>query len=194
MNRQLKVNFVGTQKPCYYAHSNQGPSTKNECYSLRQLDDPVYDEASSTQPNYSSLGPTYDMVAANDEVTNGYDYIQQPQGTNNTQQFKAANCTSVKMEGSENDFFDAEQHTYAVVNANKKKKKMSSSAADSEGHTADVHNTPRNPTTVRDEARKNEDDFYDAEEHTYSAVNVKQKKRGNEKKAMNGEGERGEDY
>ena len=28
---------------------------KNEYYSLRQLDDPVYDEATSTQPDYVQL-------------------------------------------------------------------------------------------------------------------------------------------
>ena len=137
------------------------------------------------------------MEAENNEATSSNDYIQQPQGTNNTQRFKAANCTPVRREASENDFFDAEQHTYAVVNVNKKKrakKKMSSSAADNEEHTADVQETPANPTPVRDEASNEGDDFYDAEEHTYSAVNVKQKKRGNEKTTMNGEGERKEDY
>ena len=184
--------------PCHYLPSNQGPSTKsNESYSLRQLDDPVYDEATSTQPNYSSLGPTYDMEAENDEVTNSYDYIEQPQSTNNTQHFKAVDHTPVRMEASENDFFDAEQHTYAVVNANKKKKskkKISSNAADNEEYTADVQDTSAIPTPVRDEASNEGDDFYDAEEHTYSVVNVKQKKRGNEKTALNGEGERGEDY
>ena len=156
----------------------------------------MYDEASSTQPNYSSLGPTYDMEAENDEVTNSYDYIQQPQDTNNTPQFKAANRTPVSMEGSENDFYDAEEHTYAVVNANKKKKskkKITNSAADNEEHTADVQETPPNPTPVRDDASKNGDDFYDAEEHTYSAVNIKQKKRGNKKAAGSGEGGREED-
>ena len=156
----------------------------------------MYDEASSTQPNYSSLGPTYDMEAENNEATHSYDYIQQPQGTNHTQQFKAANRTLVITEANENDFYNAEQHTYAVVNADKKKKtkkKISSNAADSKEYTADVQDTPPIPTPVRDEASNEGDDFYDAEEHTYSAVNVKGKKRGNEKTAMNGEGEREED-
>ena len=136
----------------------------------------MYDEASSTQPNYSSLGPTYDMEAKNDEMTINYDYIEQPQNTINTPQLSTANRTPVIMEGSENDFYDAEQHTYAVVNANKKKKskkKMSSNAADNEEYTADVQDTPAIPTPVRDEASNEGDDFYDAEEHTYSVVNVK---------------------
>ena len=88
------------------------------------------------------------------------------------------------MEASENDFFDAEQHTYAVVNANKKKKtkkKMLSSAADNDEHTADVQDTPPIPTPVRDDDSKNEDDFYDAEEHTYSTANVKQRRGGTRK-------------
>ena len=154
----------------------------------------MYDEASSTQPNYSSLGPTYDMEAANDEMTSSYDYIEQPQGTNNTPHINTANSTTAKMEANGNDFYDAEQHTYAVVNSNKKKKKMSSSVSNNEEHTADVQNTPPNHTPVRDEASNEGDDFYDAEEHTYSAVNVKRKKRGNKKTAMNGEGEKEEDY
>ena len=33
-----------------------------------------------------------------------------------------------------------------------------------------------NPTPEREEASKKGDDFYDAEEHTYSVVNVKHKK------------------
>ena len=122
----------------------------------------MYDEASSTQPNYSSLGPTYDIVAANDEMTNGYVYIKQPQDVINTSRFKAANPTPVSM--------------------------------DNEEYTTDIQNTRSNSTPVRDEARKKGDDIYDAEEHTYSVVNVKGKKRGNEKTAMNGEGEKEEDY
>ena len=35
-----------------------------------------------------------------------------------------------------------------------------------------------NPTPVRDEASKKEDDFYDAEEHNYSVVNKKKAIRG----------------
>ena len=126
-----------------------------------------------------------------------YDYIKQPQDVINTSRIEAANPTPVSMDASGNDFFDAEQHTYAVVNANKKKKtkkKISNSAADNEEYTTDIQNTRSNSTPVRDEARKKGDDFYDAEEHTYSVVNVKGKKRGNEKTAMNGEGEKEEDY
>ena len=59
-------------KHAIYAHSHQLESPalkKNKCYSLRpQLVDPVYDEPSSTQPNYSSL----DMEVANDHVVNDF--------------------------------------------------------------------------------------------------------------------------
>ena len=158
----------------------------------------MYNEASSTQPNYSSQGPTYDMEAENVEATSSYEYIyEQPQSGNNTPQFKAASRTTVRMDASGNDFYCAEEHTYAVVNANKKKKpekKVSSSAADNDEYKAEEQNTPAIPTPVRADASKNGDDFYDAEEHTYSAVNVKLKKKRNGKTAVNAEEESEEDY
>ena len=46
-------------------------------------------------------------------------------------------------------------------------------------------------TLVADKASKRGDDFYDAEQHTYSVVNVKHKKRA-KKTPEDGEGERGE--
>ena len=136
----------------------------------------MYDEASSTQPNYSSLGTTYDMEAAN-KMTHSYDYIERPQGTNNTPQFKAANRTPVRREASENDFYDTEQNTYTE----KAKKNAPSSATDDIEPTLNVQNVPLCPTPVRDDASKNGDDFYDAEEHTYSVVNTKCKKKANKK-------------
>ena len=50
-------------------------------------------------------------------------------------------------------------------------------------------------TQVLDDASKNGDDFYDAEEHTYSVV-IKSKKKANKKPSENGERERErkEDY
>ena len=47
---------------------------------------------------------------------------------------------------------------------------------------------PTDFTPVRDEASKKEDDFYDAEEHTYAVVNKKKAKKTSE----DGEGEREE--
>ena len=137
----------------------------------------MYDEASSTQPNYSSQGPSYDMKAENDKMTNGYDYIQQPQGKNSTPQFKAVIRTPEKTDASGNNFYDAEQHTYAVVNANKKKKKLWSSAADNDEYTTDLQDTPTNPKPLRDEDNKKGDNFYDAEEHTYAVVEANKKKK-----------------
>ena len=55
------------------------------------------------------------MDAVNDEMTHSYDYIEQPQGTNNIPQFKAANPTPMRMKDKETDFYDTEQHTYEVV-------------------------------------------------------------------------------
>ena len=176
-------------------YSHQCASTKkNESYSLRQLDDPVYDEASSTQPNYNSQGPTYDMDAANAQRPDSYDYIEH---TINTPHAEPANSTPAKMEDGGNDFYDAEQHTYAVVNTDMKKAKKKTPSSTEEYNIqqqANIQDAPPSFTPVEDEAKKNKDDFYDAEEHTYSAVNVKRKKKGNKETTGNVERERDKDY
>ena len=141
----------------------------------------MYDEATSTQPNYSSLGPTYDMEAANAQYSDSYDYIEH---TINTPQTEPANPTPSRMETSGNDFYDAEQHTYAVVNANKKKKRKkttSDGAIDETEATINAQDISANPTLTKEEASKNEDGFYDAEEHTYSVVKTKCKKKFDKK-------------
>ena len=130
-------------KHAIYTHSHQfeSPSLKkNGCSSLRQLDDPVYDEPSSSQPNYSSL----DMKVVNDLVVN--------------------------------DRYNTEQHTNEVVNANKMEKAKKKSDVRNQQKTM-AQEIPPNPTLVQDEASKKEDDFYDAEEHTYSVVNKKTNKK-----------------
>ena len=97
-----------------YTYSHQSPSTKeNECYSIRRLADPQYDDATFTQLNCGSINPAYHMEAVNDKMTHSYDYIEQPQGTNYTLQSN----TPVRMEASEIDFYDTEQHTYEVIDA-----------------------------------------------------------------------------
>ena len=48
-------------------------------------------------------------------------------------------------------------------------------------------------TQVLDDDSKNGDDFYDAEEHTYSVV-IKSKRKANKKSSENDKGEREEDY
>ena len=149
----------------------------------------MYDEASSTQPNYSSLGPTYDMEAENAQQPDSYNYIEH---TNSTPQAELANPTPP--EASKNDFYDAEQHTYAVVNVNKNsKKKTASSATEDPKPTVDAQDFPPCPESGINDASKKGDDFYDAEEHTYSVVNTKSKKKAN-KKPSEDEGEREEDY
>ena len=89
------------------------------------------------------------------------------------------------METSGNDFYDAEQHTYAVVNANKKKKAKiktpSSTEGDNDQQEVSTPDTPANCMPAGDVASKEGDGFYDAEEHTYSVVNVKCKKKTNKK-------------
>ena len=160
----------------------EGPSTKkNECHSLRQLDDPVYDEAA--QPNYSSL--SLDVEAVNDQSTYGYDSIKCM-----TRPRKEVANPTPRNESFENDFHDTEQHINEEVNANKKKKAQNKSDDRHQQQTS-AQETPASPTPVRNEDRKVGNDFYDAEEHTYSVVN-KQKK--SNKKLLEDEGEQKEDY
>ena len=122
----------------------------------------MYDEASSTQPNYNSQDPTYDVEAEN-EIPHNYDYIERPRGANATPQFKAANHTPVRREASENDFYNLKQLSEDIR------------------PTLNVQDIPLYSTPARDDASKNGDDFYDAEEHTYSVVNAKCKKKANKK-------------
>ena len=126
---------------------------KEESYSLRRLADPVYDEVTSTQPNYSSLGPTYGMEAENAQHSDSCDYIGH---TINTPQDEPANPIPPRMEASGNDFNDAEQHTYAVVNAKKKKKVEKKTPSSTEEYNiqqkANIQDAPPSPTPVRDEA------------------------------------------
>ena len=146
----------------------------------------MYDEASTTQPNYSSLGPTYDMEAAGHQLTNSYEH------SIDTPQAEPFNPSPPRVEASENEFYNAEQHTYAVVNANKKnksKKTASCTEGEDDQPEANTQDAPPIPTPVRDEDHKNGDDFYDAEEHTYSVVNVKHKKKACKKSSEDSSGE-----
>ena len=148
-----------------YIHSHQleGPATnKNEYYSLRQLEDPVYDDASSTQPNYT-LGP--DIEAVSNPVTNGYDSIEW--------------MTKPKKE----------QHLHDRANTREKKKAEKISNKNNKPKT-NGQESSLNPTPVRDDDNKKGDDFYDAEEHVYSVV-IKSKKKANKKLSENCERERG---
>ena len=102
-------------------------------------------------------------------------FTKHPQGATNT---------SERMETRENDFYDAKQHTYEVVNANKDEKvKNNTPSSDIDGNepTLNSCDTLDTPTLVSDEASKKEDDFFNAEKHTYSVVNAKHKKRANDK-------------
>ena len=108
--------------------SPPGTSTqKNETYSLKQLNDQVYDEATSTAPNYSSLGPGYDVVVSKRDIFDVTDHDQseasKPQAPDSP--------TPVREETSkkEDDFYDVEEHTCSVVN----KKKAKTTSEDGEG-------------------------------------------------------------
>ena len=168
---------------CSSAHRSQSPSIKRKESHSRQVDDPVYDDATPTQPNYSSLGPTYDMETTNDHGLNTYDCIK---NAINIPQAHPNNPTPVRDEdaGREDNFYDAEQHTYATVNKSSKKKKTSGNdEGDDNEQKAEAHDTPSNPIP----ASKKGDNFYEAEEHTYSVV---KKKKAKKKISEDGEGER----
>ena len=152
-----------------YIHSHQvedSSTKKNEYYSFRQLNDPVYDDASSRLPSYSSQGP--DTEAVNNQVTNGYDSVE----FTTKPKSELTNPTPKK----EPDIYDAGKRPNEVIRANKKKKTQKKS---DEGNKPKMNaqQTPPSPTTMRDEASKKEDDFYDAEEHTYSVVDKKKASR-----------------
>ena len=159
------------------SHQLEGLSTlNNEGYSLRQLDDPVYDEASSTQPNYSSQD--LDEEGVKDQVTNSIRCMTKPR--------REVTYPTPK---NENNFHDTQQHTNEVVNANKMKKAQNKSDDRNQQQT-NAQETSTNPPPVRNEASKIKKDFYDAEEHTYSVVNNKKKAN---KKPPEYEGERKDD-
>ena len=91
----------------------------------------MYDDATPTQPNYSSLGTKYDIITTNNEGLNTYDVIDPNQQNTNIPQAKLANPTPVRDEASKrgDDFYDAEEHTYSVLNAKHKNKAKTESAA-----------------------------------------------------------------
>ena len=133
-----------------YSHQPEGLSIKeNETHTLRQPDDPVYDELSSIQPNYSSLGK--EVCAVNDQVTSGIivyiELLSQPQT-------ELTNPTA-KNESVENDFYNVEQHTYEMVKANMKKY-INEKGDENESN---VQETSNYTTPVRDDASKKGGDF-----------------------------------
>ena len=91
----------------------------------------MYDDATPTQPNCSSLGTNFDIITTNNEGLDTYDAIDHNQQKTNTPQAKPANSTPVTDEASRrgDDFYDAEEHTYSVTNTKHKKKAKTESAA-----------------------------------------------------------------
>ena len=104
---------------------------RNESYSIHQLDNHVYSTAETTPTtlNYSSMGPNYDIITRERLDTN--DVIDHSQQGSNTQPVQEVNPTPVRDETGRNgdDFYDAEEHTYAAVN----KKKAKKTSEDGEG-------------------------------------------------------------
>ena len=76
-----------------------------------------------TQPNNSSQGPTYSATTNNNNV---YDVIDCSQQKISTPRPRLPNLTPQRNEASkkEDDFHNAEPHTYSVVNPKKKANKQ----------------------------------------------------------------------
>ena len=110
-----------------------------------------------------------DTEAANDQATNGYDSVE----FTTKPKTKLTNPTPKK----EPDTYDAGKCPNAVIRVNKKKKTQKKSDKRNKPKK-NAEQTPPNPAPVRDEAVKKDDDFYNAEEHTYSVV-IKSKKKAN---------------
>ena len=120
-------------------------------------------------------------------MTNGYDSIKCM-----TKQRREVTSPTPKNESIGNDFHDTEQHTKINEEVNaKKKKKAQNKSDDRHQQQTNAQETPAIPTPVRNEASKIGNDFYDAEEHTYSVVNKKEKAN---KKPPEYEGDKNEDY
>ena len=79
--------------------------------------------------NYTSVDPNYDMITR--ERLDTYEAIDHNEHNSNPQHVQVVNPTPVRDEASkkEDDFYDAEEHTYAVVN----KKKTKKTSEDGEG-------------------------------------------------------------
>ena len=140
-----------------------------------------YQQSSSTQQNgaFNKNEKSSDLKLQHyqevESITpNGYQELDAPGVINlrqkiNTQQ----KLPTLEASKKDDDFYDAEEHTYSVVN---KKKAIS---------LREETNTQQDqPEPVRDEASKKED----AKEHTYAAMNKKKAKKTSE----DGEGEREE--
>ena len=157
------------------------PKTQNDFDDVEEVDNPVYEKTSSTQPKHSSDDPDREARGFNYQVTNDYDYIPEPQT-------KLADPTQ-RTDSIEND---VEQHTVEVVDANKMEEAQKISDERNQ-QKANVQTTSANLTGVRDEANEKRDYFYDVEEHIYSEVN-KPKKESEENPSEDSEGEGEEDY
>ncbi len=85
-------------------------------------DEQLDDVTAFVMHNYSTAGPDYEGVTTNQPIIDTYDVIGRNQPR--LSEAKAANPPPVRDEAIENqdDFHNAEQHFYAVVNKKAKKK------------------------------------------------------------------------
>ena len=165
-----------------YSHQLEDPSAKeSHSYSLGQLNDPVFNDVSFTVRSLD-MDPGL-ACAVSDQVTKGYvciEHLTKPQT-------ELTNPTVIN-ESIDNDFYDVDQHTYEMVKANMKKN--ANEKGDQNKSKFNVQENSHYSTPVRDDASLKGDDFYDVEEHVYSVVNTKFKKRANQETEEGDEGER----
>ena len=111
----------------------------------------MYDDAPPTQVNHSVQDPIYDMITTNGEGLDTYDVIDHNQQKTNT---KLTNPTPMRDEASKrgDDFYDAEEHTYSVVNKKKAKTEPVAGGGEWEGPSVcDMAMPGETSLEVRDE-------------------------------------------
>ena len=162
-----------------YSHQLEDPSAKeSHSYSFKQLNDPVYNNVSFTVRSLD-MDPGL-ACAVSDQVTKGYVYIEHL----TKPQTELTNPT-VNNESIDNDFY---QHTYEMVRTNMKKN--ANEKGNRNKSKFNVQENSHYSTPVSDDASQKGNDFYDVEEHVYSVVNTKYKKRANQETRESDEGER----
>ena len=104
-------------QPCTHYSTSHTPTETSTYYLL----DRVCDETTPTQKDYISQGlPNYDMATTINGGVGIYDSIDDQQKTN-TPQAGPANSSQVREASKRgDDFYDTEEHTYAVVNKKKR--------------------------------------------------------------------------
>ena len=147
-----------------------GNPIQNTFDDIEQLDDSVYEDASSARPYYRSPN----------QVTNNYYSIE-----NMTRpQIKLVNPIP-KIDSTENNLDEAKQHTNKVCNNSKTEKARKND--DRNHQKTNFQESLANLTPLIDKASEKGDDVYDAEEKTFSEANKYKKPEENPRENDYGE-------